>query len=71
MKHDFLYAGGTLRKVPEGVPRNFLDIPNVPNTTFWITPTDKEISNMFNKDAWEDATHLKEANIPKHLILLS
>jgi hypothetical protein len=71
MKHDFLYAGGTFRKVPEGVPRNFLDIPNVTNTTFWISATDKEISNMLNKDAWMDATHLNEADIPKHLILPS
>jgi hypothetical protein len=64
------FAYGAFRKVPEGVPRNFLDIANVPNHKFWIQATKDELKSMTDKMVWE-LPHLPESLIPKNLILPS
>ena len=72
MSSDLLidYAYGAFRKVPEGVPRNFPDILNVPYQSYWIQATDDELMSMVEKVVWE-LPDLPESQIPKNLILPS
>ena len=61
---------GAFRKVPDGVPRNFVDIDRVPNSGRWLEVTLDELKNMYKNTVWSSEL-IDEKLIPKSLILPS
>jgi len=65
-----MYGYAAYKPVPEGTPRRFQDIINLPEKEFWSAATQAELDNMYEHDVWETIT-IPEHEIPKHLILPS